>query len=745
MNAVFPILKRDGSDYASLTEFKQDLNKSTSGRYLLSAGHGWHGGVHINSQSFPWGKNLRAVQAMLPGKVAAYRISDDYVVTNYLGKEFKLSNNFVLLEHEFSDPTEGSSASFTFYTLYMHLAPPSAIGANAKPSRFKMEEPTGINVRTFRTSSGEPHADQLETKMALPSGTEFEYLDVDNDTYQSFTIGSVPHAMIRCKVLSVPSGNESLVGKEVWIASGSGLEEGTRFELLDKAGYIQPLPQTEPEWMLAETIQRGGVVVAEKKPESPQVDTRISVQAGEALGFLSLNEFSQDPNGTKQVEDVVHIEMFSLDTPPAYFLEQFENINTTPIDGTSSDGAIQPGNALFEQLVTLTSEEGDTSEAPTTTKDLITRLNGKRDKLENLIVQHQSEWFNESAESLLDMIKAVGKKSLDEILQSSFVSKQEYQDSQWHNKLESIYEEFFSQQQERAKLLTWMEDASDIIEAKPTPYYFWPYKLKSNKFQFTLEIMKKVFKNETPRSKYGDLKAIADELNAHLEFYKLDTPLLRCHFFAQIIQETGTSLNITEGTNWSIDAIKGFSNGATRRYPEAQDGDNTDPRAGKLYAEVHGYKTKSKINGIWHYYKADGDEVTLEDKKAVFNTIYGNRSNLGNGDYGSGDGWKYRGRGLKQLTGKFNYLDFNDWHALNQNLWVNDVVDFVQQPDLISSYFKYATRSAAFFWITYCSDLATDASHDSVKAVTEKVNMGTNSYEQREKNFWFLWNEKILH
>ncbi|WP_456295675.1 hypothetical protein M1D72_14860 [Vibrio sp. AK197] len=705
MNAVFPILKRDGSDYASLTEFKQDLNKSTSGRYLLSAGHGWHGGVHINSQSFPWGKNLRAVQAMLPGKVAAYRISDDYVVTNYLGKEFKLSNNFVLLEHEFSDPTEGSTASFTFYTLYMHLAPPSAIGANAKPSRFKMEEPTGINVRTFRTSSGEPHADQLETKMALPSGTEFEYLDVDNDTYQSFTIGSVPHAMIRCKVLSVPSGNESLVGKEVWIASGAGLEEGTRFEFLDKAGYIQPLPQTEPEWMLTETIQRGGVVVAQKKPESPQVDSRISVQAGEALGFLSLNEFSQDPNGTKQVEDVVHIEMFSLDTPPAYFLEQFENINTTPIDGTSSDGAIQPGNALFEQLVTLTSEEGDTSEAPTTTKDLITRLNGKRDKLENLIVQHQSEWFNESAESLLDMIKAVGKKSLDEILQSSFVSKQEYQDSQWHNKLESIYEEFFSQQQERAKLLTWMEDASDIVTVDPKPYYFWPFNTT-----FSELISLDMVYAANLRQDRNACENILPYLNKYAQKYKLNSPVVIAHFLSQLAHESGFTAT-TESLSYSPKRMREIfgCKGGSKNYISDIDSCSLGKLREKLWTEESKYSRNSRNLGSY---------------------VYADR--MGNGNEISGDGYKYRGRGLIQLTGRDKYSEFTDFHNFHNP---EDIRDFLTNPELLSSSIEFATSSAFYFWFDFKGITSNDAENYTVRKVTKKINGGSNGLNDRKERF----------
>ncbi len=279
MSAVFPILKRDGSAYANLTEFKQDLNHSTSGRYILSAGHGWHGGVHLNSQSFPWGKGLRSIQAMLGGKVAAYRINDDYVSSEYMGKTFKFSNNFVLLEHEYADPTEGSDKVFTFYTLYMHLAPPKHIAANAEHhSRYRIEDAKGINTRVLENG-------QFKSPVALPTGSEFEYLDVDNKTFKTAKIGSTEYAMIRCRVLSDTSGSQTLLNKEVWIASGK--HEEADFALLTQSGYIVPVPSPEPAWMTGSEIKRDGSVVAIKKPDGEY--TRISIDVGSDLDYLSLN------------------------------------------------------------------------------------------------------------------------------------------------------------------------------------------------------------------------------------------------------------------------------------------------------------------------------------------------------------------------------------------------------------------------------------------------------------------------
>lgn len=60
----------------------------------------------------------------------------------------------------------------------------------------------------------------------------------------------------------------------------------------------------------------------------------------------------------------------------------------------------------------------------------------------------------------------------------------------------------------------------------------WIY--ERGEFKFTLSIMQDIYPS-VKDSKKEELKAISDELNNHLEFYKLDTPLRRAHFFAQIL------------------------------------------------------------------------------------------------------------------------------------------------------------------------------------------------------------------
>ncbi|MGL4888111.1 MAG: glycoside hydrolase family 19 protein [Aeromonas veronii] len=290
--------------------------------------------------------------------------------------------------------------------------------------------------------------------------------------------------------------------------------------------------------------------------------------------------------------------------------------------------------------------------------------------------------------------------------------------------------------------MAWVEDASAIL-GDTQPWFIHPAGIfglvgsQKRGFIFTLDIMKRIYTNfQNNNSKDNELQGIADELNEHIEFYQLDTPLKRTHFFAQILQETGPSLSTSEGENWSVTALKGFAGGRNRRYPD-----------GRLYADVHGYKIKDRRTGL--YLKEDGSQISQLDKIEAFNTIYGNRPrDLGNGDYDTNDGWNFRGRGLKQVTGRYNYTTFNTWHRENQAMWPNDTLNAVLNPELLSD-IKYATRSAAWFWIgqgtTKCFEFASEATDDAVNKITDIVNYHTDSRANRIAHFWRLWNEKVLH
>jgi putative chitinase len=91
-----------------------------------------------------------------------------------------------------------------------------------------------------------------------------------------------------------------------------------------------------------------------------------------------------------------------------------------------------------------------------------------------------------------------------------------------------------------------------------------------------------------------------------------------------------------------------------------------------------------------------------------------------------GDGWKFRGRGLIQLTGKNNYTEFKDFMDFNS---LEETIEYLETPE-------GAIESAAWFW--YQRDCSIPADKDDGVTVTEKINGGTNHLKERlEYTAWF--------
>lgn len=104
------------------------------------------------------------------------------------------------------------------------------------------------------------------------------------------------------------------------------------------------------------------------------------------------------------------------------------------------------------------------------------------------------------------------------------------------------------------------------------------------------------------------------------------------------------------------------------------------------------------------------------DDEAIANRAYANR--MGNGPVSSGDGWKYRGRGAIQLTGKTTYEAFA----------ATGFPDVMANPDLVAT--RYAFVSALFFFsANNIWKLATVVNDESIEAVRRKVNGGTNGLQ----------------
>ena len=170
--------------------------------------------------------------------------------------------------------------------------------------------------------------------------------------------------------------------------------------------------------------------------------------------------------------------------------------------------------------------------------------------------------------------------------------------------------------------------------------------------------------------------------------FGITTPLRLAHFLAQASHESGGFKAVTENLNYSADGLK------------------------KIFPK---------------YFPGNLNESYARNPQKIANRVYSSR--MGNGDEASGDGWKHRGFGFIQLTGKDNHRAFDKT--------VDD--DIMENPSLIAT--KYPLSSAAFFfqknnlW-SICDQGATD---QVVAAVTKRVNGAHIGLPERLKHFKEYW------
>lgn len=107
-------------------------------------------------------------------------------------------------------------------------------------------------------------------------------------------------------------------------------------------------------------------------------------------------------------------------------------------------------------------------------------------------------------------------------------------------------------------------------------------------------------------------------------------------------------------------------------------------------------------------------------QEAIANRVYANR--MGNGDEASGDGYRYCGRGLIQLTGRNNYQAFADSTGMN----IDDVPDYLETPE-------GAVASACWFWKT--NKLNRYADDNDITTLTKRINGGTIGLDERMAHY----------
>ena len=172
-------------------------------------------------------------------------------------------------------------------------------------------------------------------------------------------------------------------------------------------------------------------------------------------------------------------------------------------------------------------------------------------------------------------------------------------------------------------------------------------------------------------------------LKAAMAYYKM-TPERAAHFFAQTAHESGNFKAFAENLNYGA----------------------------------------AGLTGIFKKYFPTNEKALLYERKPekIANLVYASR--MGNGDEASGDGFKFRGRGALQLTGKDNYKVFSEY-LKNPEIMTN--------PDLVAT--EFAFESAIFFFDrNKLWDICDKGvNKDTILALTKRINGGTHGLADREE------------
>jgi putative chitinase len=198
-----------------------------------------------------------------------------------------------------------------------------------------------------------------------------------------------------------------------------------------------------------------------------------------------------------------------------------------------------------------------------------------------------------------------------------------------------------------------------------------------------MELTKDQLKQLLPKNPYIDQWHGA--LAQLLPEYEINTPQRIAAFIAQCAHESGNFVFLKENLNYKAPTLR------------------------KLFAKY--FPTDELAN----------EYANLPNKQeAIANKVYANR--MGNGDEASGDGFRYCGRGLIQLTGKDNYT----WFAASIGITPDEASEYLQT-------FEGAAQSACWFWET--NNLNQWADKGDILTLTKRINGGTIGLEDRIKHY----------
>ncbi|SAL35409.1 EF hand domain-containing protein [Caballeronia udeis] len=716
LNFAFPFKKSDGKDFIDEHQFNALLARESGGFFPVSDSGMWHGGMHITAGGAGASLDLKSgVRCLADGEVVAYRVDRAYPVSELpalVGKsavKAKYSTGFVLVRHTTEFPR---GTKLTFFSLYMHLKSfeeyqidaslkmPSYWTKVWKVTPFAKDIPKpdvhrgkaaarqiGLNIRS--APSGKSVIGILRQGAQVQIGAQKgswgqiasiesggpviaanvgSFADPEANTGWIFLGKSHGHQLLEAVLSEAHFDRVVVLPKPVKINAGDLIGHLGHYDHLSEPSAGNRMVHIEVfcDEKVKPYIEHGRAWVKKNvwkiEPTILRIDRKVKLYAAMGrevadapqTGVIQIYPLSALAQGPK--EDQFEETTAGTDGSKFHWWKvDSADVRRAPISGWVREQNHAGGRVTREAACTWVDFEiheeahdpmhtmfatpkayldywldADEPDVPALAK--LSPLAGK---------VYRSVFTTGSGSHAADELRKVSRDPWLQLRLSRLIVKHE---SEWANpgKWKRLYEWIeqrtghdpaHEEEQKRIAKLVWWDAVKGKIEGFPESadvFHIYPVGLVGNFRKFggkiTLAMLSAIF----TEASLEQLQAVVDELNPRLKDFNLGSRLRLSHFFAQIRQEAGVGLNTTENLNYRADVL-------TQKF-----GYFNSHRAD---AEVYGRTTEH-----------------LADPESIANRAYAHR--IGNGSVESGDGWKYRGRGLKQLTGKANYQGFQNFTRL---------------------------------------------------------------------------------
>ncbi|MDT3719720.1 hypothetical protein [Pseudomonas oryzihabitans] len=769
-NWAYPFKTKGGQDVTDPRLYQQALAHARGGTYLLGSNGLWHGGVHFDEGTAAYLDQSR-IHCIADGEVVAYRIDDKVhriapdPGSTPRGKTY--STSFVLVRHRLEAPQLPNNPevppSLVFFSLYMHLLDWAGYEANpALPrppfwgnDRFRVSTLGGkLNVRQKPSSQALVQAELNNGSQVRISGTGdwcqlIEILDNGLRPLPGRSQVGLGYVARRyLKPEAAPKAQNSVVVLDQPFPIKAG-------ELLGHPGLYEGRQQIHLETFscddLPAFIERSRAW-ATKLPDSDK--TLLKIHAGASK--LITHRPDIDANHPPRISDPgvqVGVDLILSQAQ----LDALSATDKIVVPARNEGSICTPEQRWWHFKGVLADSEGQPIEGWLCEQELITSRHSPWEWLDHELIEEETAYLSKLAyflsinsqltraeltryESEIQQAQqsSLFRKISEIILPATTVINTEIIKSikkLWHfQKVSSLIvkcetEWFWSSekwssldallapadgnntawesQKEAIKNLTWWDTISTTLSGfdHAKIWHINPehlcrsFNIKQPEI-ITLEMLQTV----NPKQDKSYYKRILPFLNKYAIVYRVNTPLRIAHFLAQTGHESGFIVKSEIGTYSATRMREMFGcKGGSKNYSKANDDCILGRQREKLWSE----ESKYTLNA-----------------EALLNFVYSSR--MGNGDEKSGEGYKYRGRGIIQLTGKDTYRRYTNIHNQANP---DDPRDFVKNPDLITESLQYGIESAFVYWDMVDANKLADA--DDSMALSKAINGGMNGFKDR--------------